>query len=104
MTKVGLLFIKDDSAPFNYAALEQKTKDILQKPGYEHARFLKVHKARYQEEIVDMYTWLISTYLKLNNAKFDSLDNTKKLNTAVSQQLVVNNSNSQISSSKCLLI
>lgn len=68
--------------------LDTKAKDLLSTSRFRYARFVKLHKKTYREEAVEVFTWMLSTYFKLNNTKFDILDNPKKLSQLIAKQLL----------------
>ena len=62
--------------------------DTLKTKGFQHARYERVRKSTCRQDLLPVFTWLINTFLKLNNMKFDIMEDQKKLTTLVQDQLL----------------
>lgn len=74
--------------------------------GFEHAKYIKVTKKTLEKSMTETFTWVLRTFLKLKEAKFELLDNHDKLQKQVCEQLVHSKPPgwSQTSSKTCNLI
>ena len=94
----------DDHASPKCVALQQKADDLLSTSRFRYARLVKLHKKTYKEEAVAVFTWMLATYFKLNNTKFDILDNPKKLGQLITKQLLSKDQDKSRLAQRCLLI
>lgn len=62
--------------------------EAIKTNSFEKAKYLKVRRQTYKEDLVDVYKWIITTYFKANNSKFEILENTKRLNNSINSQLI----------------
>lgn len=85
------------------APLETKVKDLLSTSRFRFARFVKLHKKTYKEEAEQVFIWMLDTYFKLNNTKFDILENRKKLGQLISKQLLAKEPEKS-KASRCALV
>ena len=68
--------------------IEGRVVEKLHSKGYEQAKFVRLNRSSYRTDIAPVFCWLINTYMKLNNARFDILDNQKKLHQSVVKQFI----------------
>lgn len=78
--------------------------DALKAKGFEYARFEKVRKSAYSQDMLPAFSWLINTFLKLNNMKFDIMDDQKKLAQLVQEQLLSKTGETAKDKTACRLI
>lgn len=74
--------------------------------GFEHAKYIKVTKKTLEKSMTECFSWVLRTFLKLKDAKFELLEQQDKLNKQVLEQLVLNKEpwSSNSGSSICNLI
>lgn len=58
--------------------------------GFEHAKYIKVTKKTLEKSVTEAFCWVLRTFLKLKDAKFELLDNLDRLQKQVAEQLVHN--------------
>lgn len=93
-----------DPLPPRCIELEEKAVSLLASPKYSHARLIKLSKSSTDDTLVGVYSWMLSTFFKLNGSVPAILANQRKMKQLITKQTYSASSGKESSISKCSLV